>query len=35
MIIKMSVKSSSKFQWADDEIQLLLENTQNLKVGEK
>ena len=30
----MSGKSSSEFQWADDEIQLLLEATQNLKVEE-
>ena len=30
----MSGKSSSEFQWVDDEIQLLLEATQNLKVAE-
>ena len=30
----MSGKSSSEFQWVDDEIQLLLEATQNLKVEE-
>ena len=30
----MSGKSSPEFQWADDEIQLLLEATQNLKVEE-
>ena len=28
----MSGKSSAEFQWTDDEIQLLLEATQNLKV---
>ena len=32
--IKMSGKSSPEFQWTDDEIQLLLEATQNLKVEE-
>ena len=30
--IKMSGKSSPEFQWTNDEIQLLLEATQNLKV---
>ena len=30
----MSGKSSPEFQWTDDEIQLLLEATQNLKVEE-
>ena len=30
----MSGKSSQKFQWTDDEILLLLEATQNLKVEE-
>ena len=30
----MSGKSSPEFQWTYDEIQLLLENTQNLKVDE-
>ena len=30
----MSGKSSPEFQWTDDEIQLLLETTQNLKVEE-
>ena len=30
----MSGKSSPEFQWTDDEIQLLLEATQNLKVKE-
>ena len=33
-IIKMSGKSYPDFQWTDDEIQLLLEATQNLKVEE-
>ena len=28
----MSGKTSPAFQWTDAEIQLLLENTQNLKV---
>ena len=28
----MSRKSSPEFQWTDDDIQLLLEVTQNLKV---
>ena len=31
---KTSVKSSPEFQWTDDEIRLLLEATQNLKVEE-
>ena len=31
----MSGKSSSEFQWTDDEIHLLLEATQNLKVEEE
>ena len=30
----MSGKSSPEFQWTDDEIQLPLEATQNLKVEE-
>ena len=30
----MSGKSFPEFQWTDDEIQLLLEATQNLKVEE-
>ena len=30
----MSEKSSPELQWTDDEIQLLLEATQNLKVEE-
>ena len=30
----MSGKSSPEFQWTEDEIQLLLEATQNLKVEE-
>ena len=30
----MSGKSSPEFQWTDDEIQLLLEATQNMKVEE-
>ena len=30
----MSGKSSPEFQWTYDEIQLLLENTENLKVDE-
>ena len=30
----MSGKSSPEFQWTDDEIQLLLEATQNLNVEE-
>ena len=30
----MSGKSSPEFQWTDDEIQLLLEATQKLKVEE-
>ena len=30
--MKMSGKSSPEFQWTDDEIQILLEATQNLKV---
>ena len=30
----MSGKISPEFQWTDDEIQLLLEATQNLKVEE-
>ena len=30
----MSGKSSPEFQWTDDEIQLLLKATQNLKVEE-
>ena len=29
--IKMSGKSSAEFQWTDDDIQLPLEGTQNLK----
>ena len=32
--IKMSGKSSPEFQWTDDQTQLLLEATQNLKVEE-
>ena len=31
----MSGKSSPEFQWTDDEIQLLLKATQNLKVEEE
>ena len=30
----MSGKSSPEYQWTDDEIQLLLEATQNLKAEE-
>ena len=32
--IRMSGKSSPEFQWTDDDIELLLEATQNLKVEE-
>ena len=33
-MIKMSGKSSPEFQWTDNEMQLLMEASQNLKVEE-